>query len=127
MAMEKTHRVSRVVGMGVLSLVCIAFATFVSGCCNISAHCAHYSNEPAGIYRGTRECSDWIVCAFPRSESGISRPGNIYAFALLPVTLLDWPFEVVADTITFPYDFCVWALPADGDKSAVAPEGPVVD
>ncbi len=30
--------------------------------------------------------------------------------ALLPFSLADWPFEVVADTITFPYDFAVWAL-----------------
>ena len=109
METRKHSRATYVARIAVFSLVSMAFGVCVSGCRNLRAHVEDRPTEHAGMYRGTRDCSGWIWAAFAPASGGYIY-GKIFAIALLPFSLLDWPFEVVADTITFPYDFCVWAI-----------------
>ena len=87
-----------------------SLALLLAGCANISYHVDDYQREPAGIYRGTREGSKAVVEIFtevPAWHSGsYSEAMHAHCYSLLfsPVIMVDWPLEVVADTITFPYD-----------------------
>lgn len=87
-----------------------SLALLLAGCANISRHADDYDRNPAGIYRGTRECSKSVVEIFtekPEWHSGCySEAMYAHCISLLfsPVILVDWPLEVVADTVTFPYD-----------------------
>ena len=87
-----------------------SLALLLAGCANITCHSPSASPDPAGVYRGTRECSKAVVEIFtekPEWHSGCSSEA-MYAHAmcvlLSPVIIVDWPLEVVADTVTFPYD-----------------------
>lgn len=89
------------------SLLLCAFLS--SGCANIVAH-SESGAEPAGVYPGTRDSSAAVVQIFtekPEWHSGSEDEASIaHGLCLLfsPFILVDWPLEVVADTITFPYD-----------------------
>jgi uncharacterized protein YceK len=82
----------------------------MAGCANISYHVDDSDRDPAGIYRGTREGSKAVAEIFivmPEWHSGCySEAMYSHCISLLfsPVILVDWPLEVVADTVTFPYD-----------------------
>lgn len=87
-----------------------SLALLLAGCANIAHHADDRDRNPAGIYRGTREASAAVVEIFtekPEWHSGC-RSEAMYAHAmsilLSPVIIVDWPLEVVADTVTFPYD-----------------------
>lgn len=87
-----------------------SLALLLAGCANISYHVDGHYRDPAGIYRGTREGSKAVVEIFtekPEWHSGCYSEA-MYAHAmcilLSPVIIVDWPLEVVADTVTFPYD-----------------------
>lgn len=88
----------------------VSLALLLAGCANISRHADDYDRNPAGIYRGTREGSKAVAeifVAVPEWHSGCYSEA-MYAHAmsvlLSPVIIVDWPLEVVADTVTFPYD-----------------------
>lgn len=87
-----------------------SLALLLAGCANISYHVNDHYRNPAGIYRGTREGSKAVVEIFaviPEWHSGsYSEAMYAHCFSLLlsPVILTNWPLEVVADTVTFPYD-----------------------
>lgn len=87
-----------------------SLALLMAGCANISHHVDDHDRNPAGIYRGTREGSKAVVEIFavmPEWHSGCySEAMYAHGFSLLfsPVILVIWPLEVVADTVTFPYD-----------------------
>ena len=86
-----------------------ATALVLSGCANIMYHSDGCDSAPA-VYRGTREDSRAVVQVFavkPEWHGGSLREA-LYAHTacvlLSPALLVDWPFEVVADTLTLPYD-----------------------
>lgn len=87
-----------------------SLALLLAGCANISHHTNDHDRNPAGIYRGTRVGSKAVAEIFivkPEWHSGCySEAMYAHCFSLLlsPVLLVDWPLEVVADTVTFPYD-----------------------
>jgi uncharacterized protein YceK len=93
-----------------------SLALLLAGCANIMYHSPSTSPDPAGMYRGTRECSKLVVEIFtekPEWHSGCySEAMNAHCMCLLlsPAILVDWPLEVVADTVTFPYDFCIGVM-----------------
>ena len=97
----------------------MTFVACAPGCCNVSAHDGGRATKPAGMYRGTRECSEWIGAVFERHSSGTAGIGKLLAIIMLPFSLMDWPFEVVADAITFPYDFGVWVVSGNDGKKQV--------
>lgn len=77
----------------------------LSGCANLIGHIDTYTRERELCpYYGTCSDADAIACAFrePTGCEGVAN--NALATILLPVTLVDFPFEVVFDTITLPYD-----------------------
>ena len=87
-----------------------SLALLLAGCANITYHSDDYDRNPAGMYRGTREGSKALVQIFtekPEWHSGCYSEA-MYAHAmcvlLSPIIVVDWPLEVVADTVTFPYD-----------------------
>lgn len=88
----------------------VLLALLVAGCANISYHVDDSDPNPAGIYRGTREGSKAVAEIFivmPEWHSGCySEAMYTHCICLLfsPVILVDWPLEVVADTVTLPYD-----------------------
>lgn len=87
-----------------------SLALLLAGCANISYHVDDCDRNPAGPYRGTREGSKAVVEIFavmPEWHSGCySEAMYAHCICLLfsPVILVNWPLEVVADTVTFPYD-----------------------
>lgn len=84
------------------SIECLTIAG-LAGCCNIRAHMSDHK-EPAGVYRGVRECS--YDMAHPFRRPGEGKNGLVIAYfpVIFPIVLVDLVFEVAADTITFPYD-----------------------
>lgn len=87
-----------------------SLALLLAGCANISHHIDDRDRNPAGIYRGTREGSKAVAEIFvvnPGRHSGCyseAMYAHCVSLLLSPVILVDWPLEVVADTVTFPYD-----------------------
>ena len=90
-----------------------SLALLLAGCANVTYHSPSTSPDPAGVYRGTRECSKAVVEIFvekPEWHSGCySEAMCAHAMCILlsPVIIVDWPLEVVADTVTFPYDLYI--------------------
>lgn len=88
----------------------------LAGCANIMFHSPSTPPDPAGVYRGTRECSKAVVEVFtekPEWHSGCySEAMCAHAMCVLlsPVIIADWPLEVVADPVTFPYDLCIGVM-----------------
>lgn len=88
----------------------------LAGCANIMFHSPSTSPDPAGVYRGTRECSKAVVEVFtekPEWHSGCySEAMCAHAMCVLlsPVIIADCPLEVVADPVTFPYDLCIGVM-----------------
>lgn len=84
-------------------------AMALTGCANLMYHSDGCKDAPS-IYRGTREDSCAVAQIFVERPDwhGGSSAEAAYAHAaciiISPVLLVDWPFEVVADTITLPYD-----------------------
>lgn len=81
----------RAVAMLALGLSC-------SGCFNLMYH----GDGPGadGVYVGTRADS----LALAAAVTGELLPDPTVSVLVSPVFMLDWPFEVVADTVTLPYD-----------------------
>ena len=89
--------------------ILLAAALALTGCANLMYHSDGCKDAPA-VYRGTREDSVAVAQIFvvkPEWHSGCYAEAS-YAHAacilLSPVLIVDWPFEVVADTLTLPYD-----------------------
>ena len=86
----------------------------LAGCANISCHVD--GRTPAGVYCGTRAWSKAVVEIFtvkPEGHSGCySEAMCAHAMCVLlsPVIIVDWPLEVVADTVTFPDDLCIGVM-----------------
>ena len=76
----------------------VALALACAGCLNVLYH----ADGPADgeLYIGTRTCSVAVYGAV----TGQIVPSPAYSYLLAPVFVVDWPFEVVADTVTLPYD-----------------------
>lgn len=73
-----------------------------SGCMNISNH----SSPVGSVYAYSGTVDDALLIATPFQDT-YGPEGSIaraYATLLLPFTILDMPLEIVADTITLPYD-----------------------
>ena len=92
----------------VMSIVCCAFAaSLLAGCFSIDHHkTGELPSDIAqsGIYSGTR--ADCGVVAVPFSDPKGPEGGIAKALCtiLLPVSIIDLPLELVADTVTLPYD-----------------------
>jgi len=87
-------------------------ALALSGCANLNYHLGDKSDPwyRPYPYRSTKEVSQCIAQIFvemPEWHDGSSAEAA-YSHALCvllsPVLVVDWPLEVVADTVTLPYD-----------------------
>jgi len=85
--------------VGLLALTCLC-----SGCFNVVIHADGEGGNC--MYAGTVACSHTIALPFVGATGPEASIAEAYATLFLPLTIVDLPFEVVADTITFPYD--VW-------------------
>ncbi len=94
----------------VMLIGCLMMAG-LSGCCNIMAHaCDNGTLVPAGMYNGTRESLGvmLILTYGPFGGCGCYSASFGDTLACLPIYLAEFPLEVVADTITLPYDaYCI--------------------
>lgn len=102
------------------SVVCYALSVLLVGaallCVFLSSGCANLVNhsesdaKPAGVYSGTRDSSAAVVQIFTEKpewhwgSQGEAATAHALCLLFSPFILVDWPLEVVADTITFPYD-----------------------
>jgi len=110
-----------------MSTGCLILAGML-GCCNIEAH-SSIRKEPAGMYGGTREYSPYVALVF--FSPFIPETSCFYvpfycAIFGWPICLTELSFEVVADTMTFPYDFYVWASAKENDAEVPAEAVPAV-
>ena len=86
-------------------IVAVALA-LCSGCVNVFLHIDRH----AYVYSGTRTAcvaATEIFAVRPSLHSGSALEASYahcIAFAMAPSILIDIPFEVVADTVTLPYD-----------------------
>lgn len=83
------------------NLIIVALA-LVCGCVNIIEH----TDNPRGAvpYAGTCGCCETIKGAFVTPKGPEGGMEQAYCQLFLPVTIVDLPLEVVADTVTLPYD-----------------------
>ena len=99
-----------------MSIGCLVLAG-LSGCCNIDAHRSD-SKQPAGMYRGTRDFYPELVRVFigplfPGTCAYVPIHGAILG---LPICSVMISLEIVADTVTFPYDSCVSVIGTPNDE-----------
>ena len=81
----------------------VGLATLMlAGCMNIANHCSAVGSVYA--YSGTVDDAELIAIPFQSTYGAESDIARAYATLLLPFTILDMPLEIVADTITLPYD-----------------------
>jgi len=89
--------------------VALAVGLVCGGCLNIVGHAT--GDKPYKPYESTKGCARSIAEAFcekPEWHSGSAgEAGMAHAVSIvtLPIMLLILPFEAVADTVTFPYDY----------------------
>lgn len=86
-----------------IAIAIIISSSFLNGCCSFVNHTDKYT-ERAGVYSGTKECAIMLSLPFAQTSSAEESIARAYASILFPLFLIDFPFEIVADTITFPYD-----------------------
>lgn len=88
----------------ILLIVCSALVAMLGGCANF---CAHVDGNPV-VYQGTRIGWDLLGSPF-RCFGGDNADPITDSFGTLfwPFVVVDFPLEVVADTVTLPYD--AWA------------------
>lgn len=92
-------------------LLIAAAGLALTGCVNLSYHFGERYDNDSLVYRATCESSYAVAQIFVTKPEwhGGSHGEASYAHAacvlLSPFLLVDWPFEVVADTLTFPYDY----------------------
>ena len=104
-----------------MSIGCLILAGML-GCCNIEAH-SSIRKELAGMYSGTREYSPYVALAFLLPfipETSCFYVPFYCAIFGWPICLTELSLEVVADTMTFPYDFYVWAIAKENDAEVPA-------
>lgn len=79
----------------------------MSGCMNIVGH-VDSDYKP---YKSTKGCARSIAEAFVEkpewhgASAGEAGMAHAVSIVTLPIMLLMLPFEAVADTVTFPYDY----------------------
>ena len=84
----------------------------LSGCANFAYHQDPPRNESL-VYIGTREDSKAIAqifCVKPEWHGGCYSEAvysHCVCVLLSPLLIVDWPLEVVADTVTLSYDIDV--------------------
>jgi len=106
---RKRSKVSYVARIAAFSLAGMIFAACLSGCYSLGEH----ASRSVGMYKGTRECSEGIAAVFGSHSCPAGGFKNAIAVMMLPFHMMDLPFEVIADTISFPCDFIEWALSDD--------------
>lgn len=82
----------RMIGVIAILWMCLGFG----GCCNYMFH----RQGEFGVYVGTRH--QWRIVKAPFDERN-EILGRLVTF-IYPFVLLDLPCEVVADTVTLPFD-----------------------
>ena len=91
----------------------------LSGCFNIIAHASdNGTTVPAGMYNGTRESlGTMLILTFgPFGGCGCYGASLDGTLLFLPICLAEFPLEVVADTITLPYDARIHHATGEGVK-----------
>lgn len=84
-----------------MKILTISLILILSGCANRIMHSDGYVVYP---YSGTTEVTKIIALPFEGRKSSDAEVVQARATRLLPFFIVDFPFEVVADTVTLPYD-----------------------
>ena len=74
----------------------------LAGCINVFSHI----DGTAYSFGGTVECAKCIATPFAGADGPEACIEESLATILLPVLVVELPFEAVADVITLPYDAC---------------------
>lgn len=85
-------------------IVAVSLLFLCLGCANITLR-PICRPEDLGPYSCTSLVSGLIADPFHRSFQ--SRSEFVYAIIEWPLVVIDWPFDFIADTIMFPYDYYV--------------------
>lgn len=92
-------------------------SAILSGCIGIIDRTGNKS-EISYLYQPTCEDAEMISIPF-KDGSKMSSEGRIakaYCTVLLPVSIVDLPFEIVFDTVLIPWDLCVISSNKKGQK-----------
>ena len=92
-------------------------AVLATGCMGIMDRSGNKS-EISYLYQPTCEDAEMIAIPF-KDGSKMSSEGRIakaYCTVLLPVSIIDLPFEIIFDTVLIPWDLCVISSKKKGQK-----------
>ena len=84
----------------------LAVATLAGGCFNIAVRVSPYT-EIDQCYLATSMDWDMVSAPFRKDADALDTVQSDIAIPLLPVSIIDLPFEVVLDTLFLPYDYSV--------------------
>lgn len=84
-----------------VALAFVLLSVLHGGCMNLSSH---RDGSGVRIYGGTRDDAKVIAIPFRKANNAEESIEKAYATILLPLSIIDLPFEIVADTLTLPYD-----------------------
>lgn len=84
-------------------IFCLLLCFTLFGCINIIAHVDTGTEHK--IYQATRYCTTHTIGAY-WNDKFHSRDPILWSYTVLtfPFWLVDYPCEIVFDTLTFPYD-----------------------
>ena len=84
-------------------LTAASMALAPCGCISILERSDDYTTI-RGVYQPTRVCAESIALPFREKRTGEGAVAQSVCTLLLPFTLVDFPLDVVADTLCLPWD-----------------------
>lgn len=83
-----------------LQVVTVCALALCAGCINVFSHI----DGTAYPFVGTVECAKGIATPFVGADGSEAGIEEAWMTLLLPILVVELPFEVVADVVTLPYD-----------------------
>ena len=90
-----------------LSIAIVISMVFTMAGCLSSAY--HFNGENEYPYNGTVDCWNYCVCVWDnKPKSDVEKAMDAYTKMVYPFWIVDFPLEVVIDTVTFPIDGTIY-------------------
>ena len=112
-----------------IQLLCMSCVVGTLGCASVASRSGFDSN-PSRIYPGAVLDARLVVDPYHINFSETGRRPNKLALGPRLLSILDFPFSAVLDTVSLPYDIYTWAADdetkhySDGNKDKSEPQPP---
>lgn len=83
-----------------------AIAMTMTGCLSIAYH---FNGENEYPYNATTDCWNYCVCVWDnKPKTDVEKAMDAYTKMVYPFWIVDFPLEVVIDTVAFPVDGTIY-------------------